>query len=137
MNKLNCLLLILLLPVFCFAQNTLSVQVNNVPSGHGSVKVAVYDSDDSFLSFDQVLRSDSVNADTGSVVLHISDLPAGEYALAIFHDENDNGKLDTNWLGIPREKVAFSKAKMKTFGPPKFKECSFKMSSDHEIHIDL
>ncbi|NVN16855.1 DUF2141 domain-containing protein [Muricauda sp. HICW] len=137
MNKLNCLLLILLLPVFCFAQNTLSVQVNNVPSGHGSVKVAIYDSDDSFLSFDQVLRSDSVNADMGSVVLHISDLPAGEYALAIFHDENDNGKLDTNWLGIPREKVAFSKAKMKTFGPPKFKECSFKMSSDHEIHIDL
>jgi len=71
------------------------------------------------------------------VMMHITDLPAGEYALAIFHDENNNGKLDTNWLGIPKEKVAFSKAKMKTFGPPKFKECAFKMSSDHEIHIDL
>ncbi|MBW8243061.1 DUF2141 domain-containing protein [Muricauda oceani] len=128
---------LLFLPFFSLAQNILSIQVNNVPSDHGSVKVAVYDSDESFLSFDQVLRSDSVNADMGSVVLHISDLPSGEYALAIFHDENDNGKLDTNWLGIPKEKVAFSKAKMKTFGPPKFKECAFTMSSDHEIHIDL
>ena len=137
MRRFRFVLVLLLFPFLGFAQNTLSVKVNNVESTKGRVNVAVYDSDDSFLSFDRVLKADSVVAHEGSVVLHISDLPAGEYALAIFHDENDNGKLDTNWLGIPREKVAFSKAKMKTFGPPKFKECSFKMSSDHEIHIDL
>jgi len=128
---------LLLLPAFGFSQNTLSIQVNNVKSKNGKVNVAVYDSDESFLSFDHVLKTNSVAAKKGSVVLNIPDLPAGEYALAVFHDENDNGKLDTNWLGIPREKVAFSRAKMKTFGPPKFKECAFTMSSDREIHIDL
>ncbi|WP_127136236.1 DUF2141 domain-containing protein [Flagellimonas oceanensis] len=129
--------LFLLLPIIGFSQNTLSIRVNNVESAKGKVNVAVYDSDEAFLSFDQVLKSNSVVAHEGSVVLHIPDLPAGKYALAIFHDENDNGKLDTNWLGIPKEKVAFSHGKMKTFGPPKFKECAFTMSSDHEIHIDL
>ena len=103
----------------------------------GSVNVAVYDSDESFLSFDRVLKTDSVAANEGSVEFNIPDLPPGEYALAVFHDENNNGKLDTNWLGIPKEKVAFSNAKMKTFGPPKYHECAFKMISDYEIHIDL
>ncbi|MDF0707903.1 DUF2141 domain-containing protein [Flagellimonas okinawensis] len=124
-------------PLIGFSQNTLSIRVNNVESAKGKVNVAVYDSDEAFLSFDHVLKSDSVAAHKGSVELNISDLPEGEYALAVFHDENDNGKLDTNWLGIPKEKVAFSKGKMKTFGPPKFKECAFTMNSDHEIHIDL
>ncbi len=130
-------ILLLLLPVLGFSQNTLSIKVNNVGSTNGSVKVAVYDSDEAFLSFDHVLKANSVAAHKGSVVLHIPNLPPGEYALAVFHDENDNGKLDTNWLGIPKEKVAFSNAKMKTFGPPKYRECTFKMSSDYEIHIDL
>lgn len=134
---MKVIILFFLFPVIGFAQNTLSIQVNNVESAKGMVSVAVYDSDEAFLSFDHVLRTKSVVAHHGSVLLHIPDLPAGEYALAIFHDENDNGKLDTNWLGIPKEKVAFSIAKMKTFGPPKFKECAFRMNSDHEIHIDL
>ncbi len=128
---------LLLFPVLGFSQNTLSVQVNNVESAKGMVKVAVYDSDATFLSFDQVLKANSVAAQKGSIVLSITDLPEGEYALAVFHDENDNGKLDTNWLGIPKESVAFSNAKMKTFGPPKYRECAFKISSDYEIHIDF
>lgn len=120
-----------------FAQNTLSVKVNNVASPNGKVSVAVYNSDDTFLSFDKVLKAHSVTAHQGTVDLIFADLPAGEYALAVFHDENGNGKLDTNWLGIPRERVAFSHGKMKTFGPPKYKECAFQVTADHEISIDL
>ncbi|MDC6383799.1 DUF2141 domain-containing protein [Flagellimonas taeanensis] len=127
----------LVLPLFVFSQNTISVHVNNVGSDIGHVNVAVYDSDEAFLSFDRVLRTGTKAASKGLVTLDIEDLPAGEYALAVFHDENGNGKLDTNWLGIPKEKVAFSNAKMKTFGPPKYKECAFKVTADHEISIDL
>lgn len=119
------------------AQHNLSVKINNVASADGNVNVAVYNSDDGFLSFDKVLKAQSVVSQKGSVEMTITDLPAGEYALAVFHDENNNGKLDTNWLGIPKEKVAFSNAKMKTFGPPKYKECAFTVNSDYEIHIDF
>ncbi|RDY60040.1 DUF2141 domain-containing protein [Flagellimonas nanhaiensis] len=130
-------LCIVLVPLSMFSQNKISVHVNNVDSKLGQVNVAVYDSDDSFLTFDGVLKTESAPAEKGMVTLVIEDLPVGEYALAVFHDENGNDKLDTNWLGIPKERVAFSKAKMRTFGPPKYKECAFKVNSDYEISIDL
>ncbi len=49
-----------------------------------------------------------------------TDLPAGEFAVAVFHDENDNGELDSNFLGIPTEGYGFSRNATGTFGPPGF-----------------
>ena len=128
---------LLLLPALMLAQNTISVHVHNVNSDKGKVNVAVYNSHDTFLSFEGVLTTDSVHAEEGRVTLTLPNLTSGEYALAVFHDENDNGKLDTNWLGIPKEKVAFSNAEMRTFGPPKYRDCAFHISSDYEINIKL
>ena len=70
-------------------------------------------------------------------MVKINDVPAGTYAIAVFHDENGNNELDTNMFGVPKEPVAFSKAKMKLFGPPKFDECQFQVSSDTELIIYL
>ncbi len=127
----------LLVPVVLFSQNTIFVQVNNVSSDKGQVNVAVYDSEDFFLKFDGVVKAKSAPAQIGTVNLTLENLPAGDYALAIFHDKNGNDILDTNWLGIPKEKVAFSKSKMKTFGPPKYEECRFKVEGDTEISISF
>ena len=135
---MRILLFILFLVHLClFSQNSISVHVHNVRSNKGHIHVAVYNSDATFLSFDEVFKVGTEIAHEGIVQLRIEDLPSGEYALAVFHDENGNGKLDTNWLGIPKEKVAFSKGKMKTFGPPKYEECSFRIHSDYEINVEL
>ncbi|MBC29503.1 MAG: hypothetical protein CMH48_01530 [Muricauda sp.] len=128
---------VVLFPVLAFSQNELSVEVHGVPSSEGKINVAVYNSEDGFLKFDKVFKCDSIAAQKGVTHLSIKNLPAGEYALAIFYDENGNNKLDTNWLGIPKEKVAFSNAKMKTFGPPNFKECSFKVVRDVALEVFL
>lgn len=132
------LFLLLLLPVLGFSQNKLSVEVDGVKTSTGKISVAVYNQSDGFLKFDKVFKADSVKAKKGTTKLLIDDLPQGQYALAIFHDENDNDELDTNWLGIPKEDVGFSNAKMKTFGPPSFKECAIDLQKDSEIkvHID-
>ncbi|WP_422858413.1 DUF2141 domain-containing protein [Flagellimonas sp. S174] len=129
------LLFFLLLPVFALSQHTLSVTVYNVPSSKGKVSVAMYDSASSFLKFDEVAKSGSASAKEGMTVLTLEDVPEGEYAIALFHDKNGNDVLDTNWLGIPKEKVAFSKAKMRTFGPPKYEDCTFKVTSDGKISV--
>lgn len=129
------LYIFLIAPFFLFSQNTISVHVHNVPSTEGNVSVAVYDSDDTFLTFEGVFKTGTAQAKEGVVKLNIENIPPGEYAIAVFHDQNGNNILDTNWLGIPKEKVAFSKAKMKTFGPPKYKECCFRVLSDTEIDI--
>lgn len=135
MNKL-CFLLFFL-PILGFGQNKISIDVHDVPASKGKISVAVYNSEEGFLKFDKVFKCDSIAAQKGVTHLSIKNLPEGEYALAVFYDENGNDKLDTNWLGIPKEKVAFSNAKMKTFGPPKFKECAFKLNSDTKIAVSL
>ncbi|MEM9647437.1 MAG: DUF2141 domain-containing protein [Bacteroidota bacterium] len=128
-------LLIFCVPFGILAQNKLSVHVGNIPSEEGKVNVAVYNSESSFLKFEGVVKATSAPAHEGAISITLKDMPNGEYALAIFHDANGNDKLDTNWLGIPTEKVAFSKAKMKTFGPPKYHECRFKVAGDTEISV--
>ena len=57
-----------------------------------------------------------------------SDLPTGEYALALIHDENGNGKLDTTF-GIPREGFGFTKNPAIRFGPPSFKSATVTITS--------
>ena len=119
------------------AQNELSVCVHGVPESKGKISVAVYNEAEGFLKFERVFKCDSTAAKKGMTNIAISGLPEGEYALAVFYDANGNDKLDKNWLGIPKEKVAFSKGKMRTFGPPSYDECVFEVSSDTEIQIFL
>ena len=127
--------------LFCsvkaMAQYKISVEVNNVPSSEGKISVALYDKNDSFLKFEEVYASTSSKAVKGRTGLVLKNIPEGTYAVALFYDKNGNDTLDTNWMGIPKEKVAFSNAKMKLFGPPSFQECSFDLEEDTMISISL
>lgn len=127
----------LLITLSLSAQNKLTIAVDGVKSSKGSIMVALYTEADGFLKFDEVFRAEHTKAEKGTTHLSITDLPNGTYAVAIFHDANGNHKLDTNWLGIPKEAVGFSIAKMKTFGPPSFEECSFSLHEDMNLTITL
>lgn len=131
------LLLFVFIPCLLLSQNKLSVSVEGVKTSNGKISVAVYNRSEGFLKFDKVFKSDSTKAKKGVTLIAIEDLPEGEYALAIFHDENGNDELDTNWLGIPKESIGFSRAKMRTFGPPSFRDCALKIETDSEIRITL
>ncbi len=120
-----------------FAQHTILLNVKGVGSNEGKISAALYTDQKSFLKFDKVFKAVSEKAEKGETKLVFKDIPAGNYAIAVFHDKNSNGKLDTNILGIPKEPVAFSMAKMKTFGPPSFEECSFSVAKDTELTIRL
>lgn len=129
--------LFLLLPFLVFSQHQLSVNVTGVKSSDGNINVAVYDTSEGFLKFDKVYTSNSATAEKGITQLIIADLADGEYALAVFHDKNGNNELDTNFIGIPKEPIGFSKAKMKMFGPPCFEECAFQVKSNIKIQVVL
>ena len=65
-------------------------------------------------------------------------VPYGEYAIKIFHDENENEKLDTNFMGVPKERFGFSNNVMGRFGPPTFDQARFSFGEPHvtlEIRI--
>lgn len=58
--------------------------------------------------------------------LRFNNVPAGRYALSVFHDENANQKLDT-LVGIPREGFGFSRNPVIRFGPPRFDKVSIEL----------
>lgn len=108
------------------ATGALVLAVTNVRQASGTIWVGVYESDADFLSREKArLVACRVDA-TGMITMDINGLTEGEtYALAIFHDLNDNGELDTNWLGLPAEPWAFSGHLRSRLRLPRFGEVSF------------
>ena len=103
----------------------LTITVKGVRSADGAVFLALYDSEKSFMKVPQAKTTRRLNASKGDLKVVIHDLPAGKYAISSYHDENGNGKLDTNALGIPEEGYGFSNDARDMFGPPKFPEAAF------------
>ena len=105
----------------------LRVIATNVKSDQGKLYVWVYDKKDDWLS-DRYRTQKSVavagNRSGDKVTLELL-LPAGEYALSIFQDVNDDGKLERNFIGIPKEPAGLSNNLRPKFGPPKYKDAAF------------
>ncbi|MYM67210.1 DUF2141 domain-containing protein [Pseudoduganella sp. FT55W] len=100
-----------------FAAN-LTVNVDGVSNADGQIMIAVFNSADTFPV--KPVRALAVPAQSGKVQLVVPDLPAGDYALAVYHDANGNGKLDRNLVGMPIEDYAFSNNAMGKRGAPGF-----------------
>ena len=91
--------------------------------GGGTVRCALYNSDGDHMkrSFAETMG----RVEGGRAQCVFSNVAPGVYSGGAFHDANDNGKLDTNWIGIPKEGVASSNNAKGRMGPPKFKDASF------------
>ena len=100
----------------------LTIDVNAVRSGDGRIYLAVHGpaTRDTFPSGEAVVEGLRAPARAGTMRFVVQDLAPGRYALSAFHDENDNGELDTNLLGIPSEGYGFGNDASAAFGPPSF-----------------
>lgn len=96
---------------------TVSVKVKTVANQNGSVRGLICDKEHFLKS---CTYKAGVHAAGGEVVLVFSDVPAGRYAISAYHDENDNNKLDRNFIGIPSEGHGFSRDAKGRRGPPEF-----------------
>ena len=108
------------------------IELSGLQNASGNIYIAVYDSDKSWLGENTVLQQQVaiVDALDGALVLAELRLPPGEYAFSIFHDSNGNGKLDTNFFGIPKEPVALSNNARPRFGPPAFEDAVFLLGTE-------
>lgn len=87
---------------------TVSVPVSTVRSSNGLVFVALYEQRN-WLEPGRYLVAKKVPARKGMVVARFDNLPRGRYAVAVWHDENANNRVDTNALGLPKEGYGFSR----------------------------
>jgi uncharacterized protein (DUF2141 family) len=115
----------------------LTITVKDVRNTAGSVFIALYNSDSSYLKLKLATAEMKGKAAKGDVRFVVRDLPAGTYAVTAFHDENDNGKLDKNWLGIPTEGYGFSNDVRGAAGPPKFLQAAFDLAKNADKSISF
>lgn len=103
------------------------VKVLDIRNSAGTVDCALFESAEGFPI--EVLRSATnvmvIKVRASQARCDFEDIPPGTYALAVIHDENMNGVLDTNALGIPREGYGFSNDARAWLGAPSFAAASF------------
>ncbi len=103
------------------------VTILDIRNSTGSVACALFESPEGFPI--EFLRSATnvmvIKVRKSQARCDFEDIPPGIYALAVIHDENMNGELDTNVLGIPKEGYGFSNDAKAWFGAPSFPDASF------------
>ena len=111
------------------AQNLIHVDVEGLRNDKGQVMCALYSSAEGFPKDGSKalaqLKSPIAN---GQAVCDFTGTGPGTYAVAVFHDENSNGKMDTNFVGMPREGVGASNDAQGHFGPPPFDKAAFRFT---------
>jgi uncharacterized protein (DUF2141 family) len=116
------------------AQNVnLTVSVSGLKSNTGVLKVGLYNSDGTFLK--STYKGINSEIKDNSATVTFVDIPKGEYGISAFQDENNNGKLDKNVMGIPSEDFACSNNAKGFMGPPKYEDAKFSIDKDLKIDI--
>jgi uncharacterized protein (DUF2141 family) len=115
-----------------FSQSPLSmtIHVSGLKEHVGQLMISLYNTPDAFPTKPQqaiALKKVPVTASTMNVVLE--NIPEGTYAVAVFHDENSNGKLDTKWYGAPDEGTGASRDAKGSFAPPSFDDAKFEFTN--------
>jgi uncharacterized protein (DUF2141 family) len=103
------------------------VTILNIRNSLGSVDCALFNSPSGFPAdtLRSALRLSAMKVPDRSAHCDFTELPPGRYALVVLHDENMNGRIDYNWLGMPREGYGFSNDVHGKLGAPSFDRAAF------------
>lgn len=118
---------------------TLSLTVKNITSVKGNIMLAVFSSSTDFPNSENAEQRLVFPISQKNPTVTIKGLKVGQkYALALYHDENNNKTLDKNLFGLPTEKYGFSNNARGAFGPPDFEEAAFVFNgkSVHSVTLE-
>ena len=112
--------------------STITLMIEGVDDPVGEIRIAIFDSENRYLENPSL--ADVVPASQTKIEWQIENLAYGQYAIAVYHDKNKNGKLDTNMLGIPLEEYGFSNNARGRFGPASWSQAKFTVNERTAVH---
>lgn len=131
---LNSLFLLASLSVFGQEQSPITVKVTNIKHAKGTMRVAFYKKGSGFPKEGTItFAKETKVSKAGELTMKFTDIPYGEYAIAVFQDKNQNQKIDKNLIGYPTEPFGFSKNFKPKFSEPEFEDCNVTISSTNNI----
>lgn len=114
-----------------------TLAVSGADPATGTIEATLFNSAEDFLVKAHLQRSGDIT-ENGTFTAEFAGLEEGDYAIVVVHDANDNGVLDTGFLGIGGEAVAYSNDASSWFARPDFDEAKFHVGkSAQTVHISL
>jgi uncharacterized protein (DUF2141 family) len=119
--------------------NGMLVRVHGVRNAQGSLLAVLYgDRPEEFLKKGGRVMRERTPARPGTVSLCLSAPQPGTYAVAVYHDENDNHKFDRGWTGLPTEGFGVSNNPKPLLRAPTLSESAIQVKAGHQVvNIDL
>lgn len=132
-------LLPLLIALFSMSDPSasLTVKIQNVKGDLGEIEIGLYNDPAKFPEKGMHYKMKRVQAEDGTVLCIFEDLPVGQYAIALYHDENNDKVCNTNFWGIPTEGYAFSQNYRPFLSAPDFDDCMFSVKENSISTISL
>lgn len=115
----------------------LTIHVQNIKSLKGEIIIGVFNTDKDFLKDGVAIKNYTIAIDEAAETIVINDLPKGEYAVSLYHDENSDNECNRNFLGIPKEAYGFSNNVKPKFSAPSYKDCKFLLLDNKVLDIVL
>lgn len=141
-NKFIVLALCLAIGNVSLAQDNkgkIKIIIAGIKNTNGQILISLHNKNEGFPGTKEhslLNRALEIKGDT--VECEFAKLPYGDYAVAIFHDENSDFKMDTNMFGMPKEGIGISNDAYKMMGPPDYDEAKFDLNGDEKvIHINM
>jgi uncharacterized protein (DUF2141 family) len=117
----------LLISNTCFSQFNLKIEVIDIRNNSGNIMLQLFDKNE------KILEEEKSHINDCKCSFSFTNLHAGKYAVRYFHDENMNGKMETNLVGKPTEGYGFSNNVTGKLGPPPFEKWLFEITQDKKI----
>ena len=115
----------------------ITLKVTNIKEVKGNINFAIFKSADGFPNGDQYFLPKSIPVDKKEFTYIIKDVSTDIYAISVYQDYDEDGVLNNNMFGIPKEPYGFSNDARGKKGPPKFEDAVFQLKYDMETSIKL
>lgn len=130
-----------LISIAGIAQNettTITVTVVNLRNSEGKVGLTLFDAEEGFPSKpENAIDKKYVDISNLTATATFENVKPGKYAIAAYHDEDEDQEIETNWMGIPKEGTGSSNNPKGRMGPPRYEDCEFDTSETQQLTIKM
>ena len=109
----------------------LDIEITDLKSNKGYIEIGLVDSKQNL-----IVNATSIKISNFKARISLDSIIPGIYAVRFYHDENKNGKLDLNFIGIPKESYGSSNNIKPVLGPPKFEKMLFNLNENKILIIN-
>ncbi len=136
MQKSILFIILFSINTLIFAQvGKIKVEVSNIKNEKGIIYIGIYNNPTTFPKVDVILDK-RIKAEKTTVSYTFENVKVGNYTVAIYHDEDENGKINRYFFGMPSEHYGFSR-NPSVFGLPKYEDCDFELNENKIVTVKI